>query len=89
MISWDKLTHSDLAKVNQAVDRALELLPWESMKMDLHMDLTASVIQGHINLDKLLTFDDSNFIHDVVGVVQHLNRQTGEMMNCFLPRSAH
>jgi len=39
-----------------------------------------------IDLDVLLRFDDGNFAHDVFGIHRHLNRETGELMDCFSPR---
>lgn len=58
--------------------------------MDLQMDLT--LLQLHhpelINLDKLLAFGEVDFIHDVLGIMRHLNRDTGELGNCFVPRCA-
>jgi hypothetical protein len=57
--------------------------------LSLDMDLTA--VHGHacqLALQVLLDFDDFNFNHDVYGIVRHLNRRTGELMDFFEPRSA-
>lgn len=39
-----------------------------------------------LDLEKLLIADDFNFAHDVFGIVENLNRETGELMYCFRPR---
>lgn len=50
------------------------------------MDISACHKADPLNLDKLLAFDDSNFMHDVMGINRHLNRETLEMEDCFWPR---
>lgn len=41
---------------------------------------------GVVDLGRLLDFDDFNFAHDVFGIQQHIDRGTGELAHCFLPR---
>jgi len=44
---------------------------------------------GHIlDLDRLLKFSDLDFEHDIRGIHNNLNRNTGKLENCFLPRCA-
>ena len=51
------------------------------------MDLTACHANGNpLRLAELLAADDGNFAHDIFGINRHLNRQTGELMDCFSPR---
>jgi hypothetical protein len=47
-------------------------------------------VHAHIpmKLDALLKANDANFAHDVFGIRQHLNRATGKLENCFVPRYA-
>lgn len=55
--------------------------------MDADMDLTATHVNGNpLKLSELLSADNDNFGHDVFGIRRHLNRDTGELMNCFSPR---
>jgi hypothetical protein len=35
-----------------------------------------------------VTADGSNFVHDIVGIERHLNRQTSQLGDCFIPRFA-
>lgn len=58
-------------------------------KTSLVMDLDACISNGcPLRLDALRDADDSNFSHDVFGITRHMDRQTGELTDCFLPRFA-
>lgn len=41
-----------------------------------------------LDLKKLLEFDESNYIHDIYGICDHLNMKTLELDSCFQPRCA-
>lgn len=57
--------------------------------MDAHMDITACHSNGcALNLLELAKADDFNFAHDVFGIRRHINRTTGKLKDCFLPRYA-
>ena len=95
-------TENDMSKVNfltspdesrtigKIVDRAKSLLP--ELKVDwvsLHMDLSACHANGcPLRLNDLLAADDFNFSHDVFGINRHIDRKTGKLNDCFLPRFA-
>ena len=58
-------------------------------RINLVMDLTAADgVNGNLPLDwdRLLTADDFNFMHDLSGICRHMNRETGKLGDCFLPR---
>lgn len=56
---------------------------------ELWMDIVACHANGcPLDLERLSKADDFNIAHDVFGISRHLNRDTGELMNCFLPRFA-
>lgn len=56
---------------------------------DWMMDITAVHANGcRLRLDELLKADDFNFTHDVFGIHQYLDRQTGVLGRCFVPRFA-
>lgn len=56
---------------------------------DAEMDLTACHANGMpLDLQKLLTADNGNFGHDVFGIRRHLDRTTGQLKDCFVPRFA-
>jgi len=54
------------------------------------MDITAC--HNHacvLDLQRLSEAVDSDFLHDVGGIRRHLNRETLELENCFVPRHAY
>ena len=58
-------------------------------RAELIMDLNATHSNGTaLDLARLYAADDTNFIHDVFGIRRHLNRDTGKLENCFVPRFA-
>lgn len=58
--------------------------------LDADMDITAVHVNAcPLKLDELLAADDFNFAHDVFGIRRHLDRETGELGGCFVPRFAH
>ncbi len=58
------------------------------LRMTLNMDISAACADVQLDLDRLLAFDDENFIHDIWGIMRHMNRETGKLGGCFLPRCA-
>lgn len=53
------------------------------------MDLTACHANAfRLRVEELLKADDSNFAHDVFGIRRHLDRETGKLADCFVPRFA-
>lgn len=39
-----------------------------------------------LRLAEMAEADDLNLIHDVAGIINHMDFATGEMRDCFLPR---
>lgn len=54
--------------------------------LSLSMDLTVCYNLGHVNLAVLSKLGEGDFAHDIVGIIRHLDRDTGELQDCFLPR---
>ncbi len=53
------------------------------------MNFTACHANGTpLRLQALLDADDFAFAHDAFGIGRHINKRTGKMDNCFLPRFA-
>ena len=50
------------------------------------MDISGCHLSNPLDLDKLLDADDFNFMHDVLGIMKHIDRKTGELRDFFLPR---
>ena len=88
------ITTADLRLVNQIVGRALAL--YASLEIanapsdaDLMMDLVATHANGcPMDWSKLLDAKDFDLIHDVGGIVRHINRRSGKLGGCFFPRCA-
>jgi hypothetical protein len=58
-------------------------------RMTLVMDLIACHMNGcPLKLASLLAADDANFAHDVFGIQRHIDRTTGALRDCFMPRFA-
>lgn len=59
-----------------------------SDRISLIMDLECADEEFHLRLEEFLNTDPFNFSHDIVGIQRHLNRETRQMENCFVPRFA-
>lgn len=71
--------------IAQIAERARTLYGMD--RATVHMDVEATHCNGcPLDLNQLLAFDAGNFGHDVQGIARHLDRQTGKLMDCFLPR---
>ena len=58
-------------------------------RMSASMDLTACHLNGcPLKLQALLDSEPGDFRHDVFGIFKHIDRATGELTRCFLPRYA-
>jgi len=56
--------------------------------LDLIMDLQVAHNTCPLDLAGFVNAKDTDFFHDVWGIINNLNRQTGELENCFIPRFA-
>ena len=52
------------------------------------MDISAAHKSQPLDIDRWLAADDSNFMHDLIGIHNHINRETGKLENAFMPRFA-
>lgn len=87
-----------MANFSTNMDRAVEAaIRYEALsgkprgyrRLNLVMDLTAADGEnGNKPLDwtRLLAADDANFMHDIGGISRHIDRETGELTGCFVPR---
>lgn len=93
VISFD-VSREDHKLLIEIVDRAQRTihrldLPGLGKRQDLLMDLTAVHANGcPLRLRELLDADDFNFNHDVFGIFRAIDRRTGQLRNCFVPRFA-
>jgi hypothetical protein len=91
---WSKITKEETAVVDAIVQRyeteaeKLKALPKSFKRINLSMDIAAAHIALPIDLDRLLAADSTTFMHDIGGISRHINRDTGELGGCFVPRTA-
>ena len=85
MINWGA-TKEEYEKISAICKRADDV---KRFGMDLQMDMAATHCNGcPLDLEKLLNAPEFDFYHDIYGIINNLNRNTGELENCFLPRCA-
>lgn len=88
LLNW-KISASDAELVSEIVKRARMLHPMLRSMQSLSMDITACHLNGcPIDLSELLTAENLDFSHDVLGIVRHMDRSTGQLTECFVPRFA-
>ena len=89
------VSKKDAASIHKIAVRAVKLADDKSLfrlgeiytLLDCDMDLTACHANGcPLKLKDLLEANPGDFGHDVFGIRKNLNRETGELGNCFLPR---
>lgn len=54
--------------------------------IDTMMDIEAVNNYLPIDLPGLLMASDADFNHDCCGIMRHLNRESGTLQDCFVPR---
>jgi len=89
MISFD-VTKEDDELIHKIIDRAADLFAKRGSqldRLDTFMDITATRANGcPLRLADLAEADDFNLLHDVGGIANHLNRDTGRLEDMFRPR---
>lgn len=87
-----KASKTDQKLIMAIANRAVRLASKYGITYDLmtaDMDITACHANGQpIDLERMLAADDFNFCHDAFGIRRHLNRETGQLEDCFVPRFA-
>ena len=87
MINWNILTE-DRETIGKICKRVKSKYPTTDL-LSLDMDLTTTHANGcPLDLNKLLTFPDFDFYHDIFGIITFINRKNGKLTSCFLPRCA-
>lgn len=88
MVKFEATKEENLL-IFKIVDRAEENGMIANGRLSLIMDLE-SVHCNDIPLDfgKLLVFDAFDFAHDICGIHNNIDRSTGKLDNCFVPRCA-
>lgn len=91
MINWKghTTTLDDLnlmVKVAERIEADEQTCLIYDKRHTLMMDLECTQNDTGLDLQMLLESEHEDFIHDVFGIKGHMDRTTGKLMNCFLPR---
>ena len=84
MIPYDSLPNADLVLIDVCTERALPLMPLVA-RCAIELALVKAHSYKPIELAVLLEFGDMDFIHDVAGIVRHVDRISGCLVD-FTPR---
>lgn len=85
MINWE--TSKEDTKVMLAIINRAECMGLVKNRMTILMDIAACHANGTpLRLYALLNASDADFIHDVTGINTYIDRETGQLKDCFLPR---
>lgn len=90
-IKFAELTEEERLPFRQVLERALSLFKHISVwkePMTLELDLLAAHAQVPMDFQVLAEFPDSDFNHDILGIHKHIDRETGKLRDCFVPRCA-
>lgn len=85
-------TPTERATIREIATRAHRIyrkhkVPGAPAHVNTMMDITAAHANGcPLRLQDLAAADDFNFMHDVNGIARHLDRETGQITDHFLPR---
>jgi hypothetical protein len=89
ILNWT-VSREDSDFILQCATRARAIYEEQGVPFDAfecNMDLTATHNHGcPMDFAKLLAAPDFDFIHDIAGIRRHINRETGQIENCFMPR---
>lgn len=78
---------NDYVLIDKIVNRAREL-GIQCSKLNLMMDITTAYNNIPLKLEEWFNADNFDFLHDVIGIINNLNRGTLKLENYFLPRYA-
>lgn len=84
-MNFNKAEFETIVKICERAE-ALDIAPADRFTLIMDLDITHQSIE--LNLEGLLAADDLNFAHDIVGIQQHMNRETKELDDFFVPRYA-
>ncbi len=82
------ITKQEFETIVKICERAEEMDISAGERITLLMDLENVHHNIGLNLEGLLAADDLNFVHDIVGIQTHINRNTKELEDFFVPRYA-
>jgi hypothetical protein len=85
MVQFADFTEEERVAVKKILDRTQKVIVGVD-RLALEMDLAAVHASNPLRLEELSEADDANFFHDIGEISENLNRETGKLQNCFVPR---
>jgi hypothetical protein len=90
-IKWEA-TKREHELIREIVKRAGEISTAHTLDfnpLDFSMDIEAVHCNGcRLDLESILKASDSDFGHDIFGIRRYIDRDTGKLTDCFVPRCA-
>lgn len=87
--SQHNITATEQDLICRIADRAIGHGMYDkTQKLTCVMDVELVHVKMGLKLEKLIDADTGNFCHDLNGIRTYLNRRTGELEQCFVPRYA-
>lgn len=85
-------SEADAALIALIAQRACNVRAWANRGID-KLDLELTITAVHLNdcaldLQQLLEFEQFDFTYDILGMLRHIDRETGKLNDSFLPRCA-
>lgn len=81
---FDKSRFMTYVKIAQRI----EGMGYKGERFSLLMDIENADKVFNLKLEELLNADDENFVHDVIGIVNNIDRRNPTDFNFFVPRYA-
>lgn len=87
-----KMTEEEQQAFVRVVDRAERLLMEQDVEFD-RIDIVMDLLNVHekcvpLDFERMADAPKGDFGHDIAGIWDNYNRETGKLENCFLPRCA-
>ena len=86
MPEFANLTAEEKHLAREIAKRAAHMLGYDLL--EISMDISVVSVHTPLRLKELLAARDLDFSHDISGIQQHLDRDTGLLMDGFSPRFA-
>lgn len=83
-------TRPQMVLIKRIAERVFKEMPdYPDDLQTVMMDLDAAHSNGcPLNFPLLLNAPRMDFAHDVYGIRRHIDRETGKLLDCFVPRCA-
>ena len=79
--------HKTITNIAQRANAMAKEVGIDYPVLEAHMDISACHANGcPLKLTELASADNFNFAHDVFGIRRHIDRETGQLQDCFSPR---